>query len=147
MPFSNGTDSHDLALNSGVRNPNLRLASRLTALMDSIPVPFAPYSQSQLSLVLAFIGNMDAVDVVRGSDAVRCEPQNVGGTVNFVTRATPGDFVTKPNVRSELNPNSSQDGLKTTHNVLIDGAGANGLDGILLYFGARGDDWHEHNDT
>ena len=41
-PLNNGTGSHDLALNFGIRGLNPRLASRSTVLMDSIPVPFAP---------------------------------------------------------------------------------------------------------
>ncbi|VCY99267.1 Fe(3+) dicitrate transport protein FecA [Pseudomonas aeruginosa] len=90
---------------------------------------------------------MDAVDVVRGGGAVRYGPQNVGGIVNFVTRAIPEDFATKLDVHSELSPSSSQDGLKTTHNVLIGGTGANGLGGALLYSGTRGGDWREHSDT
>ncbi|MBU5756295.1 TonB-dependent receptor plug domain-containing protein, partial [Pseudomonas aeruginosa] len=131
-PLNNGTGSHDLALNFGIRGLNPRLASRSTVLMDGIPVPFAPYGQPQLSLAPVSIGNMDAVDVVRGGGAVRYGPQNVGGIVNFVTRAIPEDFATKLDVHSELSPSSSQDGLKTIHNVLIGGTGANGLGGALL---------------
>ncbi|MBU5873054.1 hypothetical protein JVW08_20300, partial [Vibrio cholerae O1] len=41
---------------------------------------FAPYGQPQLSLAPVSIGNMDAVDVVRGGGAVRYGPQNVGPT-------------------------------------------------------------------
>lgn len=44
-PDNNGTGSHDLALNFGIRGLNPRLASRSTVLMDGIPVPFAPYGQ------------------------------------------------------------------------------------------------------
>ncbi|MDF5805655.1 TonB-dependent receptor plug domain-containing protein [Pseudomonas aeruginosa] len=106
-----------------------------------------PYGQPQLSLAPVSIGNMDAVDVVRGGGAVRYGPQNVGGIVNFVTRAIPEDFATKLDVHSELSPSSSQDGLKTTHNVLIGGTGANSLGGALLYSGTRGGDWREHSDT
>ncbi|VFT13177.1 Fe(III) dicitrate transport protein FecA [Pseudomonas aeruginosa] len=146
-PLNNGTGSHDLALNFGIRGLNPRLASRSTVLMDGIPVPFAPYGQPQLSLAPVSIGNMDAVDVVRGGGAVRYGPQNVGGIVNFVTRAIPEDFATKLDVHSELSPSSSQDGLKTTHNVLIGGTSANGLGGALLYSGTRGGDWREHSDT
>ncbi|HBP6463692.1 TPA: TonB-dependent receptor family protein [Pseudomonas aeruginosa] len=146
-PLNNGTGSHDLALNFGIRGLNPRLASRSTVLMDGIPVPFAPYGQPQLSLAPVSIGNMDAVDVVRGGGAVRYGPQNVGGIVNFVTRAIPEDFATRLDVHSELSPSSSQDGLKTTHNVLIGGTGANGLGGALLYSGTRGGDWREHSDT
>lgn len=84
---ANGTGSHDMALNFGIRGLNPRLASRSTVLMDGIPVPFAPYGQPQLSFAPISMGNMDAVDVVRGGGAVRYGPQNVGGIVNFVTRA------------------------------------------------------------
>lgn len=49
-PENNGTGSHDLAMNFGIRGLNPRLASRSTVLMDGIPVPFAPYGQPQLSL-------------------------------------------------------------------------------------------------
>ncbi len=111
------------------------------------PGALRPYGQPQLSLAPVSIGNMDAVDVVRGGGAVRYGPQNVGGIVNFVTRAIPEDFATKLDVHSELSPSSSQDGLKTTHNVLIGGTGANGLGGALLYSGTRGGDWREHSDT
>jgi Fe(3+) dicitrate transport protein len=63
--------------------------------MDGIPVPFAPYGQPQLSLAPVSLGNMDAVDVVRGAGAVRYGPQNVGGVVNFVTRAIPQDLASR----------------------------------------------------
>ncbi|WP_213977437.1 STN domain-containing protein, partial [Serratia marcescens] len=65
-PENNGTGSHDMALNFGIRGLNPRLASRSTVLMDGIPVPFAPYGQPQLSLAPVSLGNMDAIDVVRG---------------------------------------------------------------------------------
>ena len=56
------------------------------------PRPLAPYGQPQLSLAPVSLGNMDAIDVVRGGGAVRYGPQSVGGVVNFVTRAIPQDF-------------------------------------------------------
>ncbi|SYI03310.1 fe(3+) dicitrate transport protein FecA [Klebsiella pneumoniae] len=91
-PENNGTGSHDLAMNFGIRGLTPRLASRSTVLMDGIPVPFAPYGQPQLSLAPVSLGNMDAIDVVRGGGAVRYGPQSVGGVVNFVTRTIPQDF-------------------------------------------------------
>ncbi len=94
-PENNGTGSHDMALNFGIRGLNPRLAARSTVLMDGIPVPFAPYGQPQLSFAPISMGNMDAVDVVRGGGAVRYGPQNVGGVVNFVTRAIPDEPTVK----------------------------------------------------
>ncbi|MBO3275112.1 TonB-dependent Fe(3+) dicitrate receptor FecA [Pseudomonas schmalbachii] len=146
-PLNNGTGSHDLALNFGIRGLNPRLASRSTVLMDGIPVPFAPYGQPQLSLAPVSMGNMDAVDVVRGGGAVRYGPQNVGGIVNFVTRAIPDEFTTHLDVHTEQSPDSTHDGLKTTHSALIGGTADNGLGGALLYSGVRGGDWREHSDT
>ena len=146
-PENNGTGSHDMALNFGIRGLNPRLASRSTVLMDGIPVPFAPYGQPQLSFAPISMGNMDAVDVVRGGGAVRYGPQNVGGIVNFVTRAIPDDFTVKGGIQNELSPSSSHDGIKTSGNLLIGGTGENGLGGALLYSGVRGGDYREHSDT
>ncbi len=146
-PDNNGTGSHDMALNFGIRGLNPRLASRSTVLMDGIPVPFAPYGQPQLSFAPISMGNMDAVDVVRGGGAVRYGPQNVGGVVNFVTRAIPDEPTVKGGFQTETSPSSSHDGFKTTGNLLAGGTADNGLGGAILYSGTRGGDWREHSDT
>ncbi|MGE7991209.1 TonB-dependent Fe(3+) dicitrate receptor FecA [Pseudomonas sp. NPDC089554] len=146
-PENNGTGSHDLALNFGIRGLNPRLASRSTVLMDGIPVPFAPYGQPQLSLAPLSLGNMDAVDVVRGGGAVRYGPQNVGGIVNFVTRAIPEEATFKASMQNQVSPSSSHDGFKNSANLLVGGTNDNGLGGALLYSGTRGGDWREHSDT
>ncbi|MET0266657.1 MAG: TonB-dependent Fe(3+) dicitrate receptor FecA [Duganella sp.] len=146
-PTNNGTGSHDMALNFGVRGLSPRLAARSTVLMDGIPVPFAPYGQPQLSFAPISMGNMDAVDVVRGGGAVRYGPQNVGGIVNFVTRAIPDKASGAVSVQGELSPSSSSDSIKTHTNLLLGGTNDNGLGGALLYSGVRGSDWREHSDT
>lgn len=146
-PMNNGTGSHDMALNFGIRGLNPRLATRSTVLMDGIPVPFAPYGQPQLSFAPISMGNMDAVDVVRGGGAVRYGPQNVGGIVNFVTRAIPEEATFKAGMQNQVSPSSSQDGLKNSANLMVGGTGDNGLGGALLYSGTRGSDWREHSDT
>ncbi|MFZ0154122.1 TonB-dependent Fe(3+) dicitrate receptor FecA [Pseudomonas sp.] len=146
-PENNGTGSHDMALNFGIRGLNPRLAARSTVLMDGIPVPFAPYGQPQLSFAPISMGNMDAVDVVRGGGAVRYGPQNVGGIVNFVTRAIPDEPTVKAGFQTQTSPSSSHDGFKTSANLLAGGTNDNGLGGALLYSGTRGGDWREHSDT
>jgi Fe(3+) dicitrate transport protein len=146
-PDNNGTGSHDMALNFGIRGLNPRLATRSTVLMDGIPVPFAPYGQPQLSFAPISMGNMDAVDVVRGGGAVRYGPQNVGGIVNFVTRAIPDAPTVKLGLQSETSPSSSHDGFKNNANLLAGGTADNGLGGAILYSGTRGGDWREHSDT
>ncbi|HDX8869228.1 TonB-dependent Fe(3+) dicitrate receptor FecA [Klebsiella michiganensis] len=145
-PENTGTGSHDLAMNFGIRGLNPRLASRSTVLMDGIPVPFAPYGQPQLSLAPVSLGNMDAIDVVRGG-AVRYGPQSVGGVVNFVTRAIPEDFGIQGGIEGQLSPTSSQNNPKETHNLAIGGTADNGFGSALLYSGTRGSDWREHSAT
>ena len=146
-PENNGTGSHDMAMNFGIRGLNPRLATRSTVLMDGIPVPFAPYGQPQLSFAPVSMGNMDAVDVVRGGGAVRYGPQNVGGIVNFVTRAIPDQPTLKGGFQTQASPSSSHDGFKTRGNLLAGGTADNGLGGAVLYSGTRGGDWREHSDT
>lgn len=70
---------------------------------------------------------MDAVDVVRGAGAVRYGPQNVGGVVNFVTRAILQDFAIAGGVEGQLSPTSSQNNPKETHNLMLGGTADNGL--------------------
>lgn len=146
-PENNGTGSHDMALNFGVRGLNPRLAARSTVLMDGIPVPFAPYGQPQLSFAPVSLGNMEAVDVVRGGGAVRYGPQNVGGIVNFVTRSIPEKAAASINVQTEASPNSGQGGLKTITSLMAGGTLDNGLGAALLYSGVRGDDWRDRSGT
>ncbi|HEJ8578133.1 TPA: TonB-dependent receptor family protein [Klebsiella oxytoca] len=146
-PENTGTGSHDLAMNFGIRGLNPRLASRSTVLMDGIPVPFAPYGQPQLSLAPVSVGNMDAIDVVRGGGAVRYGQQSVGGVVNFVTRAIPEDFGIQGGMEGQLSPTSSQNNPKETHNLAIGGTADNGFGSALLYSGTRGSDWREHSAT
>lgn len=146
-PENNGTGSHDLAMNFGIRGLTPRLASRSTVLMDGIPVPFAPYGQPQLSLAPVSLGNMDAIDVVRGGGAVRYGPQSVGGVVNFVTRTIPQDFGIEAGVEGQLSPTSSQNNPKETHNLMVGGTADNGFGTALLYSGTRGSDWREHSAT
>lgn len=146
-PENNGTGSHDLAMSFGIRGLNPRLASRSTVLMDGIPVPFAPYGQPQLSLAPLSLGNMNAVDVVRGGGAVRYGPQSVGGVVNFVTRAIPQGFGIEAGVEGQLGQVSSQDNPKETHNLMVGGTMDNGFGSALLYSGTRGSDWREHSAT
>jgi len=85
---SNGTGGSDISLNVGVRGLTSRLSPRSTVLIDGVPAAFAPYGQPQLSMAPISSGNLDSIDVVRGAGSVRYGPQNVGGVINFVTRAS-----------------------------------------------------------
>ena len=89
---SNGTGGSDISLNLSVRGLTARLSPRSYVLQDGVPVSYAPYGQPQLSLAPVALGNLDSIDVVRGAGSVRYGPQNVGGIINFTTRAIPKTF-------------------------------------------------------
>jgi len=141
---SNGTGGSDVSLNLGVRGLTARLSPRSYVLQDGIPVSYAPYGQPQLSLAPVALANMESVDVVRGAGSVRYGPQNVGGIINFTTRAIPKDFAASVSVGTEI---YSQGGnTKTTPSFFVGGTNEAGLGVALLYSGTHGKGWRERND-
>src|SRR5690606_20041973 len=84
-----GSAGSAVALNIGVRGLTGRYSPRSTVLLDGIPMSLAPYGQPQLSFAPISLANIETIDVVRGAGAVRYGPQNVGGIINFRTRAIP----------------------------------------------------------
>ena len=98
---NNGTGGSDVSLNIGVRGLASRLSPRSTVLLDGVPLSFAPYGQPQLSLAPVSLDNIESVDVVRGAGSVRFGPQNVGGIINFATRAIPQEFAGNVSLTTE----------------------------------------------
>ena len=68
---SNGTGGSDVSLNVGVRGLTSRLSPRSTLLLDGVPIAVAPYGQPQVSMAPVALGNLQAIDVVRGGGSVR----------------------------------------------------------------------------
>lgn len=141
---SNGTGGSDVSLNVGVRGLTSRLSPRSTILLDGVPLAYAPYGQPQLSLAPLSLGNLEAVDVVRGAGSVRFGPQNVGGIINFVTRAIPQQFAGEASVGVESASHGG--GTKSTPNLFIGGTNDKGLGLALLYSGTHGQGYRAAND-
>ncbi len=140
---SNGTGGSDVSLNLGVRGLTSRLSPRSTVLMDGVPLSFAPYGQPQLSMAPVSMGNIESVDVVRGAGSVRFGPQNVGGIINFTTRAIPEKLSGSVGLTTEFA--SGTDQIKYSPNLFIGGTMDNGLGLALLYSGTKGDGYREAN--
>lgn len=139
---SNGTGGSDIALNVGVRGLTSRLSPRSTVLIDGIPAAFAPYGQPQLSMAPISSGNLDSIDVVRGAGSVRYGPQNVGGVINFVTRAIPEKATGELSTTMET---SRHGGWKHIESAFLGGTADNGLGAALLYSGVNGDGYRSSN--
>ena len=140
---NNGTGGSDVSLNIGVRGLTSRLSPRSTVLLDGVPLSFAPYGQPQLSLAPTSMGNIESVDVVRGAGSVRFGPQNVGGIINFTTRAIPEKLSGSVGLTTEFATGTDQ--LKYSPNVFIGGTMNNGLGLALLYSGTKGNNYREAN--
>ncbi|MBF9127369.1 TonB-dependent receptor plug domain-containing protein, partial [Escherichia coli] len=93
------------------------------------------YGQPQLSMAPISSGNLDSIDVVRGAGSVRYGPQNVGGVINFVTRAIPEKATGELSTTMET---SRHGGWKHIESAFLGGTADNGLGAALLYSGVNG---------
>lgn len=132
---SNGTGGSDISLNVGVRGLTSRLSPRSIVLLDGVPISVAPYGQPQISMAPMAVGNLEAIDVVRGGGSVRYGPQNVGGIINFVTRDIPDHFGGNLGVTLQ---GAQHGGIQTQSNAFIGGTTVQGLGVALLYSGVKG---------
>ncbi|WP_256656917.1 TonB-dependent receptor, partial [Pseudomonas sp. BGI-2] len=139
---ANGTGGSDISLNVGVRGLTSRLSPRSTVLIDGVPAAFAPYGQPQLSMAPISSGNLDSIDVVRGAGSVRYGPQNVGGVINFVTRAIPEKATGEIGTTLET---SQHGGWKHIDTAFLGGTADNGIGVALLYSGVNGNGYRERN--
>jgi len=139
---NNGTGGSDISLNVGVRGLTSRLSPRSTVLIDGVPASVAPYGQPQLSMSPISAGNLDSIDVVRGAGSVRYGPQNVGGVINFVTRAIPKELSGDVSTTIE---STKHGGVKNLETAFIGGTADNGLGAALLYSTVNGDGYRERN--
>ncbi|EJN09125.1 TonB-dependent siderophore receptor [Herbaspirillum sp. YR522] len=139
---NSGTAGSAIALNIGVRGLTGRYSPRSTILLDGIPLASAPYGQPQLSFAPVNLNNIDSVDVIRGGGAVRYGPQNVGGIINFKSRAIPvtpgigGDATMRYNSYGEGGSNKQ-------YSAFVGGQADNGLGLALLYSGQEGSGWRD----
>ncbi|HWU99346.1 MAG TPA: TonB-dependent siderophore receptor [Oxalicibacterium sp.] len=134
-----------VSLNIGVRGLTGRYSPRSTVLLDGVPMSFAPYGQPQLSFAPISLANIETIDVVRGGGAVRYGPQNVGGIINFRTRAIP----TTPGMTGDATVRQidyGEGGSNTQYSTFVGGQLDNGLGIALLYSGSSGSGWRENSD-
>lgn len=142
---NSSTAGSAISLNVGVRGLTGRLTPRSTVLLDGIPLSVAPYGQPQLSFAAISLNNIESIDVVRGGGAVRYGPQNVGGIINFKTRAIP----TRPGLTGDATVRYNEfgeGGSNTQYSAFIGSQLDNGLGLALLYSGQEGSTWRDGSD-
>ncbi|NEY37336.1 TonB-dependent receptor plug domain-containing protein, partial [Streptomyces sp. PRKS01-65] len=130
---NSGTAGSSVSLNIGVRGLTGRYSPRSTVLLDGVPLAVAPYGQPQLSFAPTSLSNIESIDVVRGGGAVRYGPQNVGGIINFSTRAIPTEAGLHGEAGVRYTAYDHGGGDSTQYNAFLGGTGDNGLGAALLY--------------
>src|SRR5262245_61723036 len=141
---NSGTAGSSISLNIGVRGLTGRYSPRPTVLLDGIPLAVAPYGQPQLSFAPVSLANIDTIDVVRGAGAVRYGPQNVGGIINFKTRAIPDAVGLTGDASVRLN-SFGEGGGNAQYSTFIGTNTESGLGLALLYSGQAGSQWRDQS--
>ncbi len=143
---NSGTAGSAISLNIGVRGLTGRYSPRSTVLLDGVPLAVAPYGQPQLSFAPISLANIQSVDVVRGGGAVRYGPQNVGGIINFNTRAVPSSSGLTGDVTVRQNQYGEGGGSNTQYSAFLGTQLESGLGLALLYSGMSGREWRAGSD-
>ena len=139
---STSASGSSVGLHVGIRGLNPRNSYRATMLLDGIPMAMAPYGQPNLVLSPTSLGNIESIDVVRGGGAVRYGPQNVGGILNFKTRAIPYDSGVTADASLRYNF-YSHSGSNKQYNAFVGTRLDNGLGLAVLYSGMDGNQWRD----
>lgn len=143
---NSGTAGSAVSLNIGIRGLTGRYSPRSTVLLDGIPLAVAPYGQPHLSFAPVSLANIESIDVVRGGGAVRYGPQNVGGIINFSTRAIPTTSGLSGDVSVRYNAYDHGGGGNAQYSTFLGNQWDSGLGLALLYSGSDGRGWRADSD-
>ena len=143
---NSGTAGSAVSLNIGVRGLTGRYSPRSTVLLDGVPLAVAPYGQPQLSFAPISLANMESIDVVRSGGAVRYGPQNVGGIINYKTRAIPSSQELTGDVTVRHNHFGKGGESNTLYSTFLGSQLDNGFGWALMYSGMAGSEWRKNSD-
>ncbi|QGZ40053.1 Fe(3+) dicitrate transport protein [Pseudoduganella flava] len=142
---NSGSAGSAISLNIGVRGLTGRYSPRSTVLLDGVPLAVAPYGQPHLSFAPVSLNNIESIDVVRGGGAVRYGPQNVGGIINFTTRAIPETPGISGDASVRYN-DFAEGGHNAQYSAFLAAQLDNGFGIALLYSGMDGTEWRAGSD-
>lgn len=87
-------DALGLRINLGIRGLDPDRSRSVMVMEDGIPVALNPYGEPEMYYTPS-IDRMDGVEILKGSGQIAYGPQTVGGVVNYITAAVPGQSVGK----------------------------------------------------
>ena len=124
-------DGYGLRPNIGLRGTGVERSAKITLMEDGVLIAPAPYAAPS-AYYFPTTGRLEAVEVRKGSAAVKFGPRSVGGAINLVSRSIPqGDFAGFVDARI------GADGLRTVHGS-VGGTGKN-IAGLIEVFDSNND--------
>lgn len=106
-------DGYGLRPNIGMRGTGSSRSEKISIMEDGVLMAPAPYSASS-AYYFPTIGRMEAVEILKGSAAVKYGPRTTGGVINMRSRAIPDSFL------GSLNLSAGSDGFGKVHGVVGD---------------------------
>jgi len=124
-------DGYGLRPNIGLRGTGVERSAKITLLEDGVLIAPAPYAAPS-AYYFPTIGRIEAVEVRKGSAAVKFGPRSVGGAVNLVSRSIPQE-----EYAGFADARIGSDGLRTLHGS-VGGRGEN-VAGLVEFFDSNND--------
>tara|TARA_B100001939_G_scaffold86036_1_gene73651 strand:+ start:5849 stop:8068 length:2220 start_codon:yes stop_codon:yes gene_type:complete len=118
-------DGYGLRPNIGLRGSGTERSAKITLMEDGVLIAPAPYAAPS-AYYFPTAARMEAVEVRKGSAAVKFGPRSVGGAVNLVSRSIPDEF------SGFVDGRVGEDGLLTLHGVI--GGGGKNVAGVVEFF-------------
>lgn len=92
--FARDEEGFGLRPNIGVRGLNPTRSSKVLLLEDGIPITYAPYGDNA-TYYHPPVERFDHIEVLKGSGQILFGPHTVGGVINYITPAVPGESTGK----------------------------------------------------
>ena len=127
-------DGFGLRPNIGLRGSGVDRSSKITLMEDGVLIAPAPYA-APAAYYFPTAGRLEAVEVRKGSSAIKFGPRTIGGAINLVSSQIPEEPMARLRLRR------GQHGLIEAHGLI--GGESGGFGALLETFQASSDGFKE----